>query len=260
MSVQTMTKVPTRDAEMVLREINGLVSITPETLSERSRSLLQSLRLWDNFVSLSPVRCDLVRCAVPDVESAKALRRIVNDSPIPVVADVHFDYRLALAALEAGVHKVRINPGNLGGEEPTRIVVEACGKTGIPIRVGINAGSLEKDLQDLFEENPAEALAESAMRNVELVDGFGFSDIVVSVKAASAAQTIAANRLLSVRTDCPIHVGVTEAGVGVSAMIASIVGIGALLKEGIGDTIRVSLTEDPDLEVVLGALIVAECS
>ena len=258
--MQTMTKVPTRDPDLVLRQIGTLVDITPDTVSERSRALLEAMRLWDKFISVAPVRCDLVRCAVPDMESAQALRRVVRDSPVPVVADVHFDYRLALTALESGVHKIRINPGNLGGEGPTRIVAEACRVAGVPIRVGVNAGSLEKDLRGPFEQNPAEALAESAIRNVELLEGFGFSDLVVSVKAASAAQTIAANRLLSERTECPIHVGVTEAGVGTSAMIASIVGIGALLNEGIGDTLRVSLTEDPDLEVVLGALIVAGCS
>jgi 4-hydroxy-3-methylbut-2-en-1-yl diphosphate synthase IspG/GcpE len=139
-----MTKVPTSNAGLVLRQIETLLDVTPESVSDRSRALLEAMRLWDKFCSLAPIRCDLVRCAVPDMESAQALRQVVRDSPIPVVADIHFDYRLALAAVESGVHKIRINPGNLGGEGPVRIVAEACREAGVPIRVGVNAGSLER--------------------------------------------------------------------------------------------------------------------
>jgi (E)-4-hydroxy-3-methylbut-2-enyl-diphosphate synthase len=201
------------------------------------------------------MRCDIVRCAVPERESAEALDEIVRESPIPVVADIHFNHRLALRAVEAGVAKLRINPGNLGGEAPTRKVAEACRDRGIPIRVGINAGSLEEDLRPMFVERPAQALARSALRNAAMVEEAGVHDILVSVKEHSAPLTIRACRLVARAADYPQHLGVTESGVGTAAIVRSIVGIGTLLAVGVGDTIRVSLTEDPDLEVAVGVLL-----
>lgn len=254
-TVQTMTRSATRDPDRVLREIDTLISITPRTLTERSRALLRQLDLLDGLDSIAPVRCDLVRCAVPDAQSAAALPGIVRRSPIPVVADIHFHSRLALAAVEAGVAKLRINPGNLGGPEPTRVVAAACRERGIPIRIGINAGSLESDLRPLFATKPAQALVQSALRNARIVEDAGLGDIVISLKEHSAPLTIRACRLLARVADYPQHLGVTEAGVGASAIIRSLIGIGTLLAEGIGDSIRVSLTEDPDLEVVIGALL-----
>lgn len=253
--VQTMTRSPTREPARVLQEIESLLAVTTQSLRERSVALLRELDLLDGFEEISPVRCELVRCAVPDAESAKALAELVQHSPIPVIADIHFNHRLALRAIEAGVAKIRINPGTLGGAKPTRMVAEACCERRIPMRVGVNAGSLESDLQPLFKRKPAQALVRSALRNARMVEQAGLSDIVVSIKEHSAALTIRACRLLARVSDYPQHLGVTEAGVGAPAIIRSIVGIGTLLAQGIGDTIRVSLTEDPDLEVVIGALL-----
>jgi len=254
-SVQTMTRSPTREPEGVLREIETLVDITPRTLSQRSVLLLRDLGLFEEFESMAPVTADLVRCAVPDREAADALPEIVKGSPIPVVADIHFNHRLALRAVEAGVAKLRINPGNLGGEEPTRKVAEACRERGIPIRVGVNAGSLEEDLRPIFATKPAQALVRSALRNAAMVEAAGVRDIVVSLKEHGAPLTVRACRLLARTSDYPQHLGITESGVGAAAIIRSIVGIGTLLALGIGDTIRVSLTEEPDLEVAVGALL-----
>lgn len=254
-SVQTMTRSTTREPARVLREIKTLEAITPASLRERSVALLRELDLLDEFEEIAPVTCDLVRCAVPDEDSARGLPQIVQHSPIPVVADIHFNHRLALLAVEAGVAKIRINPGNLGGAEPTRVVAEACRQRRIPIRIGINAGSLEADLRTLFEVNPAQALVRSALRNARTVEDAGLSDIIISLKEHSAPLTIQACRLLARVSDYPQHLGVTEAGVGAPAIVRSIVGIGTLLSQGIGDTIRVSLTEDPSLEVAIGALL-----
>jgi len=254
-SVQTMTRTPTRDAGSVLEEIGRLVEITPKSLRDRSVSLLRQLGLLEEFEEIAPVRCDIVRCAVPDREAADALPEIVRESPLPVVADIHFNHRLALRAVEAGVAKLRINPGNLGGEGPTREVAEACRERGIPIRVGINAGSLEQDLRPLFLQKPAQALARSVLRNIAMIEEAGVRNIVVSVKEHSAPLTIRACRLVARAADYPQHLGVTESGVGAAAIVRSIVGIGTLLALGVGDTIRVSLTEDPDLEVAVGALL-----
>jgi (E)-4-hydroxy-3-methylbut-2-enyl-diphosphate synthase len=254
-SVQTMTRSPTREAARVLQEIDSLLAVTTRSLRERSVALLRELDLLGEFEEISPVRCDLVRCAVPDAESAKALPEIVAHSPIPVIADIHFNHRLALQAVETGVAKIRINPGNLGGREPTQTVAKACRERGVPIRIGVNAGSLENDLQPLFKQKPAQALVHSALRNARMVEDAGVSDIVISLKEHSPRLTIRACRLLSRVADYPQHLGVTEAGVGAAGIIRSLIGIGTLLSQGIGDTIRVSLTEDSDLEVAIGALL-----
>jgi (E)-4-hydroxy-3-methylbut-2-enyl-diphosphate synthase len=250
-----MTRSPTREPAQVLKEIETVLAVTPRSLRERAVALLRELRLLDEFEEIAPVRCDLIRCAVPDTESAHALAEIVRESPLPVVADVHFNHRLALLALDAGAAKLRINPGNIGGREPTQTVARACREHGIPIRIGVNAGSLEADLRPEFEANPARTLVRSALRNVHMVEEAGLSDIVVSIKEHSAPLTIRACRLLARVSDYPQHLGVTEAGVGAAAIIRSILGISTLLAQGIGDTIRVSLTEDPNLEVVIGALL-----
>lgn len=255
MSVQTMTRSPTRDTAGVLREIDTMLAIRPGTLRERSLALLRELELLEEFEGISPVSCDIVRCAVPDSEAALALADIVRRSPLPVVADVHFQHRLALAAVEAGAAKIRVNPGNLGGPEALRAVAGACRERGIPIRIGVNAGSLEPDLRPLFETRPAQALVRSALRNARMVEEAGGPDIVISLKEHSAPLTIRACRMLARAADYAQHLGVTEAGIGASAIVRSILGIGTLLSEGIGDTVRVSLTEDPDLEVVIGALL-----
>ncbi|MCL2695064.1 MAG: flavodoxin-dependent (E)-4-hydroxy-3-methylbut-2-enyl-diphosphate synthase [Clostridiales bacterium] len=206
---------------------------------------------------LEAVGCDIVRVAVFDRASAAAVRSIVDAISIPLVADVHFDYKLALAAMENGVHKLRFNPGNIGGEKRVREIV-ACAKThGVPIRVGVNAGSLETGLRDRYPDNIPEAMAQSALSHVAMLETEGFTDIVLALKASSVATTVAANRLIAARCDYPLHIGVTEAGAGQEAVIKSAVGIGALLLDGVGDTIRVSLTDHPVREVEAGKQILA---
>jgi (E)-4-hydroxy-3-methylbut-2-enyl-diphosphate synthase len=196
--------------------------------------------------------CDVVRLAVVDRRACEALVRIREATRIPLIADIHFDHRLALAALNAGVDGLRINPGNIGGPDKTRRVVEAAGKRGVPIRVGVNAGSLEKDLLAKHGHPTAEAMVESCLRHVRLMEDLGFHDLKVSVKASRVTTTIEAYRLLSKRMDYPLHVGVTEAGPPLVGSVKSAVGLGILLSEGIGDTIRVSLSGDPVEEVRVG--------
>ncbi len=199
--------------------------------------------------------CDIVRVAVPDSAAACAVEAIKNQTDIPIVADIHFDYRLAIEAAEAGADKIRINPGNIGGSDKVRAVTEACRRHSIPIRIGVNSGSLEKDILSRFGSVTPDALAESAMRHVRLLNTFDFDDICLSVKTSDVRLTIEAYRLLYQITDYPLHLGVTEAGTEYMGIVKSSVGIGALLSEGIGDTIRVSLTAPPEREVRAGVAI-----
>ncbi len=193
--------------------------------------------------------CDITRTAIPDMEAARALKEIVSLSPIPVVADIHFDYRLAIESIRNGAAKIRINPGNIGSRDKLRLVAEEAGKAGIPIRVGVNSGSVNKEYLGKFGSSDGRALTESAMDAVAELESVGFSDIVVSVKSSDPLLTIKVYRLLADRMDYPLHLGVTEAGTPSEGAVRSSVGIGTLLAEGIGDTIRVSLTGDPVLEV-----------
>ena len=201
---------------------------------------------------LEAAGCDIVRLAVPTMEAARAIEKIKEQVSVPIVADIHFDYRLAVAAAEAGADKIRINPGNIGGEDRVRAVVDICRRRNIPIRIGVNGGSLEKPLLAKYGRPTAEAMLESAMHHVELLNRFDFDDICISVKASDVPLTVAAYRLMSRETDYPLHLGVTEAGTEYSGIIKSAVGIGTLLSEGIGDTIRVSLTAPPEREVKAG--------
>jgi (E)-4-hydroxy-3-methylbut-2-enyl-diphosphate synthase len=205
--------------------------------------------------ALAAAGCDLVRLAVPTKEAAAALRSIREQSPVPLVADIHFDWHLAVAAAEAGMDKIRINPGNIGAEENVRRVAEACRAAGVPIRIGINGGSLEKGLLAKYGGPTPEAMTESAMGHVKLLNRFGFDDICISVKASDVPLTVKAYRLLRQMTDYPLHLGVTEAGTEYAGLVKSAVGIGTLLSEGIGDTIRVSLTAPPEREVTAGIAI-----
>ncbi len=193
--------------------------------------------------------CEIVRVAVPGRADAAALAEIVKLSPIPVVSDIHFNASLALKAIEANVACVRINPGNIGGADKTTQVVEAARRAGIPIRIGVNMGSLPDHLKELAVPSPAEALVEGALEEIRLLESMDFSDFKVSVKASDPVVMVAAYRLLSDKVDCPLHLGVTEAGTEFCGSIKSAVGIGALLLDGIGDTIRVSLSADPVREV-----------
>ncbi len=196
--------------------------------------------------------CDIIRCAVPDVEASEALKKITEQISIPLVADIHFDYRLAINAINNGVSALRINPGNIGSIERVKLVAEHALDKGIPIRIGVNSGSLEKELLSKYGKVCPEALVESALRHVDILEKVNFNDIVISIKSSDVMQMIESYRLISKKVDYPLHVGVTEAGTTWRGTIKSSVGIGTLLAEGIGDTIRVSLTDDPAEEVKVG--------
>ena len=204
--------------------------------------------------ALKAAGCQIGRLAVPDAEAAEALKKIVPSSPMPLVADIHFDYRLALMSIENGIDALRINPGNIGSEEKVKAVIDAAKDKNIPIRIGINGGSLEKDLLAKYGYT-AEALVESALREVSVFEKYGFDQVKISVKSSSVATTVAAYEILSEKVDYPLHVGVTEAGTLLKGSVKSAIGIGLLLAEGIGDTIRVSLTGDPVNEVTIAAEI-----
>lgn len=198
---------------------------------------------------LAAAGCEIARLAVPDMESAEAFRKICDVSPLPLVADIHFDYRLAIKAAENGASKIRINPGNIGGESRVKAVADCCKAHHIPIRIGVNGGSLEKDLLEKYGHPTPEALVESAFSHIRLLEKFGFDDICVSMKSSSVPLMMKAYQLFSAQSDYPLHVGVTETGTEHMGLIKSAMGIGGLLCQGIGDTIRVSLTADPVREV-----------
>ena len=223
-SVQTMTKTKTGDVRATVQQIIGAAE----------------------------AGCDIVRVTVNDKEAAEAIREIVRQSPIPVVADIHFNHVFALKSVEASVAKVRLNPGNIGNRDRIHQVLSAAKDKGIPIRIGVNSGSLEEDILNKHGYPTAEALFESAMRHVEICDEFNFKDVIISVKSTDVRLMVEAYRLVAERTDIPLHLGVTEAGPTRVGTIKSAVGIGALLAEGIGDTIRVSLTDEPVKEVEVG--------
>lgn len=220
-SVQSMTNTKTTDTEATVAQIRALQA----------------------------AGCDIVRLAVPDMEAAKNLGNILRQVTVPLVADIHFDYKLALEAIRQGIHALRLNPGNIGGEEKVKAVVEAAKEAGIPIRLGVNAGSLDKKILKKYGGVTPEALVESAMEHVRILEALDFHDMKISLKAHDVPLTIAAYRLMSQTVDYPLHLGITEAGTVNTGIIKSAVGIGALLAEGIGDTFRISLTGDPVVEV-----------
>ena len=223
-AVQSMTNTDTRDVDKTVKQIK----------------------------SLEEMKCDIIRCAVPDMEAAESIKYIVKDVNIPVVADIHFDYKLALKCIENNIAAVRINPGNIGSEDKIRSVLEAAKDKNIPIRIGVNSGSLEKDILSKYGSPCSEALVESALRNIEILEKYNFYNSVISIKSSDVYKTIKAYRLLSEKVDYPLHLGVTEAGTTFSGTIKSSIGIGTLIAEGIGDTIRVSLTGDVRDEVRVG--------
>jgi len=231
-TIQSMTNTDTRDTEATIRQVDALVE----------------------------AGCEIVRVAIPDMEAAKAFAIIKKASSIPVVADIHFDYRLALAAVDGGADKLRINPGNIGGEERVRAVAEAAKAAKIPIRVGVNGGSLEKDLREKYGGLTAEGLCESVQRHVAMLEANSFYDIALAIKTSNVPLTVAAHKLLCEKLNYPLHIGITEAGTRYRGSIKSAVGIGALLSMGIGDTIRVSLTGDPVEEVKVAKEILQACN
>ena len=218
-------------------------------------------KTWDveatvgQILALEAAGCDIVRLAIPDMDSARAISAIRERVHIPLVGDIHFDYRLALEAAERGIDKIRINPGNIGGEEKVKAVAEACRRHGIPIRIGVNAGSLEGRLLEKYGHPCPEALVESAQGHIALLNRYDFDDICLSLKSSSVPLTIASYRAAAEVFDYPLHLGVTETGTLFNGTVQSAVGIGTMLSEGIGDTIRVSLTADPVEEVRVGLAI-----
>ena len=209
----------------------------------------------DQINRLAAAGCDIIRCAVPTMEAAEALKQIKEQISIPLVADIHFDYRLAIAAMENGADKIRINPGNIGSDERIQAVIDVAAKRNIPIRVGVNSGSLEKHLVEKYHGVTAEGLVESALDKVHLIERFGYDNLVISIKSSDVLMCVKAHELLADQTDHPLHVGITEAGTLISGNIKSAIGLGLILHQGIGDTIRVSLTGDPLEEIKSAKLI-----
>jgi (E)-4-hydroxy-3-methylbut-2-enyl-diphosphate synthase len=220
-SVQSMCSTDTRDVSATIAQIKGLAE----------------------------VGCEIVRCAVPDLEAARALAQVKQMSPIPVVADIHFDYKLALQVLEGGIDGLRLNPGNIGEKWKVAEIVASAAERKVPIRIGVNAGSLEKELLQRYGHPSAEAMVESALGHIRILEDLNYQEIKISLKASDVMKTVAAYRLFSEQSDYPLHIGITEAGTLFSGTIKSSVGLGILLADGIGDTMRVSLTGEPKDEV-----------
>ena len=240
----------TRQLEVGKVKVGGGAPIAVQSMTNTKTS--DPVATLEQINRLAEAGCDIVRCAVPDMAAAEGLKTIVKESPIPVIADIHFDYKFALAAIEAGVDGLRLNPGNIGGNDRVAAVVEAAKKRNIPIRIGVNAGSLPKDLLEKYGHPTPEALVEAAWRHIRILEEMDYKNIKISLKAHDVPLTLAAYRLMASQCDYPLHVGITEAGTVNSGIIKSAVGIGTLLAEGIGDTIRVSLTGDPVREVKVG--------
>jgi len=233
--------------------VGGGAPITVQSMcNTKTWDVKSTLEQISQFAALG---CDIVRLAVPDMESAKAISDIKEKSVLPIVADIHFDYKLALECAQRGVDAIRINPGNIGCEENVEKVAKECSLHNIPIRIGVNGGSLEKRLLEKYGHPTPEALVESAKYHMELLHKYDFDDICISMKSSSVPLTIASYRLASETFDCPLHLGVTETGTIFNGTVKSAAGIGTLLSEGIGDTIRVSLTADPAEEVKAGVAI-----
>lgn len=207
------------------------------------------------ILQLERAGCEIIRCTVPDMEAAKALAEIKKHISIPLVADIHFDYRLAIAAMENGADKIRINPGNIGSPERVKAVVDVAKEHNIPIRVGVNSGSLEKELVEKYHGVTAEGIVESALDKVKMIEDFGYDNLVISIKSSDVMMCVRAHELISEQTDYPLHVGITESGTVISGNIKSAIGLGLILNQGIGDTIRVSLTGDPVEEIKSAKLI-----
>ena len=244
------TRGQTRSLDVGGLKLGGGAPVSVQTMANADPHDASALAA--QVVRCSERGADLVRLTVPDLAAAAVFGEVRRASPVPLVADIHFDFRCALAAIEAGCDALRLNPGNIGGPANVREVARAAGAKGVPIRVGVNGGSLEKDILEKHGGATPEALVESALRHVKLLEDEGFRDIAISVKASDVARTLAAYRLLAERTDCPLHLGVTEAGTFIPGTVRSSVALGILLSEGIGDTIRVSLTDTPEREVKVG--------
>lgn len=223
---------------------------SPVLIQSMTNTKTQDVRATvSQILDLEEAGCEIIRCAVPDIESAKAFSEIKKNITIPLVADIHFDYRLAIAAIENGADKIRINPGNIGGREKLSEVVRASKERGIPIRVGVNSGSLEKHILEKYKKVTPQGIVESALDKIRLIKDENYENIVVSIKSSDVLMSIEAHDIISKEMNCPVHVGITESGTLMSGSIKSAVGLGIILYKGIGDTIRVSLTGNPIEEI-----------
>lgn len=248
-----MQRMKTKEVRIGNRVIGGdhpvLIQSMTNTKTENVADTVAQIK------RLTAAGCDIIRCAVPTKEAAAALKEIKKQIQIPLVADIHFDYRLAIAAIESGADKIRINPGNIGSEDRVRAVVEVAKERGIPIRVGVNSGSLEKDLLEKYHGVTAEALVESALDKASLIEDMGYDNLVISIKSSDVMMCVKAHELIAEQTEHPLHVGITESGTVISGNIKSAIGLGLILSQGIGDTIRVSLTGDPIEEIKSAKII-----
>ena len=243
----------TRAIKVGALAIGGGAPVSVQTMANVSPH--DAAALVEQVRSCAALGCDVFRLTVPDVEAAKVLGEVKKSSPIPLVADIHFDYRCALAAIEAGTDALRLNPGNIGSRDRVQAVARAAKEKKVPVRIGVNLGSLEKPLREELDAGKIDvpaALVRSALGHLKLLEDEGFRDVVISAKASNVLETIATYRLLAERTDCPLHIGVTEAGTLIPGAVRNSVALGILLSEGIGDTIRVSLTAKPEKEVRVG--------
>ena len=241
----------TREVRVGSVVIGGTAPVCVQSMTNTDS--LDHIKTIDQLRRLEEAGCEIARLAIPTEEAAAVFAAAKNAGiGMPLVADIHFDYKIALAAVKAGADKIRINPGNIGESWKVKEVADACRSEGLPIRIGVNGGSLEKSLLEKYGSPTPEALAESALTQAEVLEGFGFSDIVLSIKSSTVTNMIKACRLVRERSDYPLHIGVTEAGDEYSGLVKNAVGVGALLLDGIGDTLRVSLTADPVKEVIAG--------
>lgn len=248
-----MTREHTRQISIGDRVIGGgnpiLIQSMTNTRTEDVDSTVEQIH------RLEKAGCEIIRCTVPTLEAAKAIREIKKQISIPLVADIHFDYKMAIAAIENGADKIRINPGNIGGEDKVEAVVKAARERNIPIRVGVNSGSLEKELVEKYHGVTAEGIVESALDKVRMIEKLGYENMVISIKSSDVLMCVKAHEILADKTDYPLHVGITESGTIISGNIKSSIGLGLILHQGIGDTIRVSLTGDPVEEIKSAKLI-----
>lgn len=254
---------------MVTRDNTRIVKVGNVQIGGQNKIVLQSMcntktkdveATVKQILELEKAGCEIIRVACLDIEDAKAIKQIKERIHIPIVSDIHFDYKIALQAIESGVDKVRINPGNIGSEENIKKVVDSCKDKNIPIRIGVNAGSLEKDLLEKYKKPTADAMIESAKRHIDILEKLNFKDIVISLKASDLDLCIESYEKASKKFPYPLHLGITEAGTEFSGTIKSSVGLGILLREGIGDTLRVSLSDDPVKEIKVGKEILKNCN
>ena len=249
MSVRANTKVITIGNKKIGGGNPILIQSMTNTKTENVAKTVEQIK------RLEEAGCDIIRCAVPTMEAAEALKEIKKQISIPLVADIHFDYRLAIAAIENGADKIRINPGNIGGKEKLLAVVEKAKEYNVPIRVGVNSGSLEKHLKEKYGGVTAEGIVESALDKVKMIEDAGYNNLVISIKSSDVLMCVKAHELLAPKTNYPLHIGITESGTVTSGNIKSAIGLGLILHQGIGDTIRVSLTGDPVEEIKSAKII-----